>query len=142
MLCRQSRGLVCSRAQEERDRAAKKVAEQASRNAGRPVRRRILRSGLPDVRRKAGQCCAEWLRSMRDQNKTEDQSRRDYAVICRLMLDGYSDSRIMDGMVPIIERENKAGIRQKHKTYLPRTISVVEEDLFGAASSAELLAGD
>lgn len=79
---------------------------------------------------------------MRDQNKTEDQSRRDYAVICRLMLDGYSDSRIMDGMVPIIERENKAGIRQKHKTYLPRTISVVEEDLFGAASSAELLAGD
>ncbi|MBO4684671.1 MAG: hypothetical protein J5600_05020, partial [Desulfovibrio sp.] len=104
--------------------------------------RRILRSGLPDVRRKAGQYCAEWLRRVRDQNKTEDLSRRDYAVICRLMLDGYSDSQIMDGMAPIIERENKAGIRQKHRTYLPRTISVVENDLFGTSSSAELLAGD
>ena len=123
-------------------RPAREAAEHAARDAGRPVQRRILRSGLPDVRRKAEQCCAEWLRRVREQCRTEDLSRRDYAVICRLMLDGYSDSRIMDGMVPIIERENKAGIRQKHKTYLPRTISVVEEDLFGAASSAELLAGD
>ena len=107
-----------------------------------PVRRRILRSGLPDVRRKAEQFCGEWLRRVRDQNKTEDLSRRDYAVICRLMLDGYSDSQIMDGMDPIIKRENKAGTRQKHKTYLPRTISVVENDLFGPETSDELQAGD
>ncbi|MBR4747740.1 MAG: hypothetical protein IK061_10175, partial [Desulfovibrio sp.] len=127
---------------EERNRAAKEVAEQAARDAGRPVRRRILRSRLPDVRRKAEQYCAEWLRRIRDQNKTEDLSRRDYAVICRLMLDGYSDSQIMDGMDPIIKRENKAGTRQKHKTYLPRTISVVENDLFGPETSDELQAGD
>ena len=55
MLCRQSRGMVCSRAQEERDRATKEVEEQAARDAGRQVRRRILLSGLPDVRRKAEQ---------------------------------------------------------------------------------------
>ncbi|MCR5169780.1 MAG: RepB family DNA primase [Desulfovibrio sp.] len=142
VLCRQSRGMVCSKAEEERERAAKEVAEEVARIAGRPVRRRILRSGLPDVCRKAEQFCAEWLRRIRDQNKTEDLSRRDYAVICRLMLDGCSDSQIMEGMDPIVKRENKAGIREKHKTCLPRTISVVENDLFGTASSAELQAGD
>jgi hypothetical protein len=131
VLCRQSRGLVCSRAQEERDRAAKEVAEQASRNAGRPVRRRVLRSGLPDVRRKAEQYCAEWLRRVREQCRPEDLSRRDYAVVCRLMLGGYTDSQITDGMDPVIRRECRAGMRQKHWTYLPRTISAVEEDLFG-----------
>ncbi len=63
-------------------------------------------------------------------------------MICRLMLDGCSDSQIMEGMNPIVKRENKAGIREKHKTCLPRTVSVVENDLFGTASSAELQAED
>ena len=74
---------------------------------------------------------AKALRHVRDQNWTEELSRRDYAVVCRLMLGGYTDSQITDGMDPVIRRECRAGMRQKHWTYLPRTISAVEEDLFG-----------
>ncbi len=110
-------------------RPAREAAEHAARDAGRPVQRRILRSGLPDVRRKAEQRCAGRLRRVREQNRTEYMSRRDCAVICRLMPDGCSGSRITDGMDPAVKRESKAGMLQKHRTCLPGTACVPEEDL-------------
>ena len=55
---------------------------------------------------------AKALRHVRKQNWTEELSRRDYAVIGPLMLDGYADSQITDSMAPIIKCTDKTGMRQ------------------------------
>ena len=50
---------------------------------------------------------AKALRHVRDQNWTEELSKRDYAVICPLMLDGYADSQVTDSMDPLIKRKTR-----------------------------------
>ena len=55
---------------------------------------------------------AKALRHVRKQNWTEELSRRDYAVIGPLLLDGYADSQITDSMAPIIKCTDKTGMRQ------------------------------
>ena len=50
VLYRQSRGIVCSRAQEEKNRTAREATEQAALRESCPARRRSLRSRLPEQR--------------------------------------------------------------------------------------------
>ena len=160
VLCRSSSGGVCPRAQEARawakQVAANETASRAKPKSGgagqaplaepsgpatasgaghggislRAVR--ILRQNLPDVAQRVARAIAEYEARMRAQGREQNRSDRDWGIVQRLMLEGYSDAQIWRGLQPVIDAECAQHLRtSKGANYLSLTIRNASRMLFG-----------
>ena len=160
VLCRSSSGGVCPRAQEARAWAKQVVALETAQkpkpsagDAGRVAPAdsagpavpsgaghggislhavRTLRQNLPDVGERIARAIAEYEARMREQGREQNRSARDWGIVQRLMLEGYSDAQIWRGLQPVIDAECAQRIRtSKGANYLALTILNASRMLFG-----------